>query len=187
MSYNASNVGVGKPRLTGSVFKAPIGTELPTDASTDLGSDFAEMGYSADDGLTNENSRESEEIKAWGGDTVASPLKSKTDKFKVKLIEVLNSDVLKAVYGDDNVTGDLTSGLAVAVGADDDEPAVWVFDMVIGSCLKRVVLPNAKITEMGEIVYRDDEVVGFEITLTALPDENRETHYEYMVKDEESA
>lgn len=184
MSYNAQNVGVGKPRLTGSVFRAPLGTTVPTDAVTALSQDFKEMGYSADDGLTNANETESEEIKAWGGQVVATPVTSKTDKFTIKLIEVLNSEVLKAVYGDEAVTGDLTTGLAVAVGMDEPENGIWVFDMVVNDTLKRIVLPNAKITEMGEIVYKDDEVVGFEVTLSALPDSNGKTHYDYMKKSE---
>jgi hypothetical protein len=179
--YNAQNVGVGKPRLTGSVFRAPLGTTTPTDATSELDSDFKSMGYSSEDGLTNSNERESEEIKAWGGQVVASPQTSVKDTFKLTLIEVLNGDVLEAVYGDNSVSGDLTTGLALAVGMDEPDPSVWVFDMVVNRTLKRVVLPNAKVTELGDIVYKDDEVIGYEVTLTALPDTNGKSHYEYMV------
>lgn len=48
---NTSNVAAGKPKLTGSVYSAPLGTEIPTDAKTPLGDEFVDMGYSADDGL----------------------------------------------------------------------------------------------------------------------------------------
>ena len=52
--------------------------------------------------------------------------------------------------------------------------------------LKRVVLPDAKVGEVGDIVYKDDEAVGYELTLTALPDEDGNTHYEYLISSDDS-
>ena len=37
---NAQNVTVGKPKVGGAVFRAPLGTELPTDATTALNEAF---------------------------------------------------------------------------------------------------------------------------------------------------
>ncbi len=39
-----------------------------------------------------------------GGDVVESAQKSKADKFTYTLIEALNIEVLKEIYGKDNVT-----------------------------------------------------------------------------------
>lgn len=95
----AQNVSTAKPKVGGAVWTAPLGTKLPTDALEDLGADFKSLGYISEDGLTNENTPESENIKAWGGDTVANVQTDKEDSFTYTLIEAMNENVLKQVYG----------------------------------------------------------------------------------------
>lgn len=176
-----SNVSVGKPRTSGSIFRAPLGTTLPTDATTTLGAAFVQLGYVSDDGVVNANTPESEKIKAWGGDTVLTPLTEKEDEFQLTLLEVLNSDVLAAVYGEDHVTGTLATGITVEATSEESEEAVWVVDMIMrGGVLKRIVIPDGKISDMDDITYKDDEAIGYALTITALPDAEGVTHYEYI-------
>lgn len=179
---DASNVSVGKPKVGGAVSRAPIGTTLPTSATTELPAAFVSLGYISEDGTTNENSPETDEIKAWGGAVVYAPQTEKPDKFTFKLIESTNVDVLKTVYGESRVTVDSETGeIAVAASLDEATEYVWVIDMILkGERKKRIVIPSAKISEVGEIVYKDDELIGYETTLTATPDANECTHYEYI-------
>lgn len=100
-----NNVTAAKPNKAGAVFRAPIGTQLPTDAKSQLNEAFKSLGYVSEDGLSNSNSPSSEKIKAWGGDTVLTFQSEKDDTFKFKLIDALSDEVLKAVYGDANVSG----------------------------------------------------------------------------------
>lgn len=179
MANNAANVTAGKPRIGGGIYAAPIGTTLPTTANAELDEAFKCLGYVSEDGLTNEREND-EEIKAWGGDLV---LRTMTDTFTTTLIEVMNVDVLKFVYGDENVTGTLETGIALKANDVMQAPVIVVVDMIMrGDVLKRIVIPNGQVTEVGEINYQDDEAVGYETTIQANNDESGNTHYEYIAK-----
>lgn len=178
---SAANVTVGKPAITGAVFQAPAGSTLPTSTAAALDAAFTELGYVSDDGVTNSNTPSSTEIKAWGGAVVAVPQSEKKDTFKLKLIETMNVDVLAAVFGTANVSGSLAAGSALSVNASEVPAASWVIDMILrDNTAKRIVIPSGKISEIGDVVYKDDEVAGYEITITCLPDSSGNTHYEYM-------
>lgn len=183
MANTVANVTTGKPAVTGAIYRAPLSSTptIPTDAVTALGSEFKALGYASDDGLTNTNSPETDEIKAWGGDVVLTPETGKPDEFNIKLIESLNVDVIKTVYGANNVTGTISTGLTVKANSDAQEEACWVFETILrGNILKRIVIPDAVISEIGDIIYKDDEAIGYELKLKAMPDSAGQTHYEYL-------
>lgn len=182
MANVASNVSAGKPKTTGAIWVAPKGSTLPTDTATTLDVAFKCLGYCSDDGLTNSTDLESETIKAWGGDTVLTIQTSKEDRFGFTLIEVLNEDVLKFVYGSTNVSGALSTGLTVTANNADVEEVAIVIDMIMrDNTAKRIVIPDCKISEFGDVVYSDSEAVGYETTVTCMPDSSGNTHYEYLL------
>lgn len=178
---NKSNVSVGKPKLSGAIYRAALGTSLPTSAAATLDAGFKAMGYISADGVTNSSNLSVSNIKAWGGDTVIVSQTDRADTFKFTMIESLNADVLKAVYGADNVSGALATGITVESNAEVQPEASWVIDMVLnGNTAKRIVIPNAVISGFDDVVYKDDTAIGYGITLTALPDTSGNSHYEYI-------
>ena len=187
MGNTASYVSAGKPKPTGAIHVAPKGTTLPTSTAATL-TGFEDLGYCSDDGLTNGTNLEVQKIKAWGGDTVLVIQSSKEDTFTFKLIEVKNVEVLKFVYGSTNVSGDLDTGITINVNNTDVEEVSIVIDMILSdNTAKRIVIPTAKISEVSDIVYGDEEAVGYETTVDCIPDANGNTHYEYILKPSISA
>ncbi|HFU6522657.1 TPA: phage tail protein [Enterococcus hirae] len=175
------NVSTAKPKIGGAIYSAPLGATLPTNAVTELDDAFKSLGYISEDGLTNNNTPETDTIKAWGGDTVDVVQSEKADTFGYTLIEALNVEVLKEVYGPNNVSGSLDTMITIKANATPLEAHCLVVDMVLkAGVLKRIVIPNATVSEIGEISYADEDAIGYETTLTAMPDENGDTHIEYI-------
>lgn len=181
MANTAANVTVGKPKVGGAIYVAPLGSTLPTDSTTALDAAFKCLGYVSEDGVTNSNSPESDNVKAWGGDTVLVLQTDRPDSFALTLLEGLNEDVLKTIYGSSNVTVDAQGNITVKATADEMTGHAWVFEMIMkGNRAKRTVIPNGTISELGDIVYKDDEAVGYNVTIQDVPDSSGVYHYEYI-------
>lgn len=184
---STSNIGAGKPQRSGAICYAERTSSLvlPTAPNTATPSGFTELGFIGEDGVSNDNSPESDKKKSWGGATVNTSQTEKPDTWKFSLIEVTNVEVLKMIYGKDNVTTDSSSHITTVKATTEETPAyAFVIDMIVNGKAKTIVIPNGKITEVGEISYKDDELVSYEVTIEAMPDPANTseecTHYEYI-------
>lgn len=174
-------VSTGKPKIGGAVYVGATSLTVPTNATGSLAAGFECMGYCSEDGVTNTTESSPEEIKAWGGDTVIIIEDDKSDNFQLTFIEALNVNVLKEIYGSSNVSGSLSTGISVTVSAEAHEARAWVIDMILkNSVMKRIVIPKGTITEVGDIVYKDEEPIGYPVTIKAASDSSGNYHYEYI-------
>lgn len=176
----AANVSTGKPKVSGSIYNAPIGTAIPTSATEALNEAFVCVGHITEDGVENTQDMETSDIKAWGGAVVYRPLTEFKDSFKFAMLETKNADALKAYYGDSNVSVDGSGNIAVNVGAHEMPERIWVIDTVLrGGKARRLVIPDGQVSKREAITYKDEDPIAYGITVAAMPDASGETHYEY--------
>lgn len=183
---NASNVSFGKPKATGGVYVAPKGTALPTDATTSLAQSYVNLGYVSEDGLVNSVETDVSDVYAWGGDNVLSDQTRFKETFTVNLLET-SADALAVYYGEDNVIID-GDEITVKQSSKPLEEMVVVFEVVLtGGRIKRIVVPHAKISDRsGEITYTDGDAITYPAQFVAFPDEDGNTHTEYIALTSES-
>src|SRR5699024_1152302 len=171
---STSNVLVGVPdKVSGGVYMTTElvdKAEYPLDAlGTALTTPYLPAGFISEDGVTEANESDTEKVKAWGGDTVRVVQSDHTVTYTFTFLESKNASVLKAVYGENNVTE--SGGLVqVNVNADVLEHRTWVFEMKDGDNRIRVVVPDGQITTRGEISYTRAGAIEYEVTGEAFPD-----------------
>lgn len=177
MGNIAQNVRVA---TTGAVFFAPMASTLPTDAVAALAQTFKDVGYIGPDGVTQAIETDITDITAWqNGDTVRKVQTSHDVTFQLVMLET-NELSLKVYYADATATAK-----AVKVTGAQSPHNVVVIEVLDEKHSIRIVLPDAQVTERGEIVYQNEEATGYDITLTAYPDAEGVKAYIYLDDGEE--
>lgn len=166
---NSANVSVGKPKASGGVYWAPIGTALPTDASTALSDAFLNVGFVSDGGVTLSSSTESSSQKAWGGTEVANSVTAYEETTSFEMIEK-SVNALKLAFGATNVTasGETVSAVRHTIDAFTTEAVLVVETLVNATEIRRTVVPRAKLIERGDVTFKDDELVKYPVTFANL-------------------
>lgn len=172
MVNTAQNVRVA---TTGAVSFAPIATALPVDAVAVLAAAFKDVGYIGPDGVTQAIETDVTDITAWqNGDTVRKVQTSHDVTFQLVMLET-NALSLQVYYADATATAS-----KVKVTGAQSPHNVVVIDVLDDKHSIRIVLPDAQVTERGEIVYQNEEATGYDITLTAYPDADGVKGYIYL-------
>ena len=174
MANDATNVTVGKPKTSGSVYWAPAGTAAPTDATTALAAEYVHLGYISEDGITQTKDDDTNDIYAWGGDVVITTHGSVKYSIQMNFIESLNPEPWKAVLGSSNVV-DSVSGGGFAIHYNSSLPVegVLVIEMAAtGARLIRKVAEHAIATAIDDITYTDGDPVALPATFTAYAGDN---------------
>ena len=187
---NTTEVRVGAPdqKTSGAIKHAPIGTTLPTlssitKAAVTLDPAFVGDEYVSEDGLTLTPAISTTDIKDWSGSIVRKVLESFDGTLAWTMIST-NSGALGVAFGDeyvDTVAKTTSHGnqTKVSLGAHLPDPQEWVFLMKDGDARIVIVVPNGQVTEVGETTFASNAAVGWNVTLTAYPDDEGESIYIY--------
>ncbi len=181
-------IGAGTPNIavTGGVLVGPLGTPLPTTASATPDNALKALGYVSEDGLESQGERSVETIKDWNADIIAQLQTEHSVRFGLTLYAVWDRDVLREVFGEDNVdvTAEATPSTGTLITVRETGSVLpyrsWIFDMRNDQKKLRIVLPNAKISEVTEKKFVSNELAGFTITVEAFKDDNGVKAYRYL-------
>lgn len=166
---NTANVSTGKGVQGGYMFVAPAGTALPTDNSTALAETYLNVGFLGEDGLSFADSSDVTAFFDMNGDTVDSSNGSIEKSFTTTLIEI-KKDSLALIYGKDNVT-DADGVVTVHDKGPNGATYVVVFELLLKNGRKlRMIGPQVKLGELGDMTFNYSELVGREITMSVLKD-----------------
>ena len=95
------NVSSTKGVKGGYIFVAPAGTTLPTDIKTNLAEAFLNLGFISEDGYTESEETDANELKDMNGDLMDSATTSRVESAKLTLAES-KAQTLKVMYGAEN-------------------------------------------------------------------------------------
>lgn len=185
MSGNdVSQIIAANPLITGGFFSAPLGTTLPTDATTSLGGSYIPLGYIGDNGITQTSQRKTTDVNAWGGDLVATLQDTFDVTLKLDFLQALDADVKNAIFNTANVTvtaATVSSGTEIQVLHNSKllETRVWVIDSYYNTANMRLAIPIGRIVEVGDIKYSQKELTAYNATLKTFPDSAGNNIYEY--------
>lgn len=173
------NVSSTKGVKGGYIFVAPTGTTLPTDIKTKLAEAFLNLGFISEDGYTESEETDANELKDMNGDLMDSATTSRVESAKLTLAEI-KAQTLKVMYGADNVT-DLDGVITVKHNGNKDEAWSIVLELVLKNGRRwRKVVPAAKSSELDDIKLAVSEIAGRQITFKYLVDSNGNTCYDYI-------
>lgn len=184
MSVDNTAVRVG---VQGAVYIAPVGTTAPTDPYASWGTGWIDLGYATEDGLTESLNSDRQEFNAWGyNHPIRSQITKRSSTFKISLQETSATN-LSLFYGVD--VADMTSS-----GTGDTQYLSWNepqnveplyyalgMDVIDGDYPKRIIVARAEVTETGDIAYKSDGTVTYELTFTSLTAASGAPSITYMV------
>jgi hypothetical protein len=166
----------------GGGFVAATGATAPTSPLEQPVAPWEPLGAISDDGLVYGFDEDSQEFTPWG---LTSPFRTQITKsvrtFQVTLWETARVAVQSIMYripsGDlvpDEGTG-LTSFAETASPVPDRR--AWWFVVVDGDTARGFYVPQGEVSDRSDVTFKQDEMSGYEVTITAYPDDAGNTVY----------
>ncbi|MEU5976390.1 phage tail protein [Streptomyces sp. NPDC047315] len=164
----------------GGAWTAPLGTASPGDPQIQPLAPWLPIGAISDDGLVQGFDEDSQEYTPWG---YTSPIRTTITKslrtFKITAWETTRVTARSLHYRIPESALTPTAGLtsfAETASPVPDRRAFW-FIVLDGATQLGFYVPEGEITERSDVTHKQDEMAGFEWTITAYPDVSGNTVY----------
>ncbi len=181
---DVSEIAAPFPKVTGGVLYAPLGTTLPTDATSALDPAFVTLGRVSDAGVDKTEDRKNTDMFDWGGNLIAVLQDTYGITVNFKLLQLMNADVQRAAHGTANVsvippTTNKGTTIASALNAALLDNGSWVIDAYYQKMSMRFVIPFGRPTAIGKLTWVHKALAMYDLTIRPLPDNAGNHAYEY--------
>lgn len=157
-----------------------VGTSAPDSPLTQPLPPWAPLGAISDDGLVYGFDEDSQEFTPWG---LTSPFRRTITKsirtMKITLWETARTTVQSVMYRipeADLAPVDGKTSFAETASPTPDRRAWW-FVCIDGDSARGFYVPQGEISDRSDVTFKQDAMAGYEITITAYPDEANNTIY----------
>lgn len=166
MATNSAAVGIA---ITGALYRGQSGAAAPASASAAL-ANYTDLGWISEDGVTrtHPDAGDPTVIVGWqNGEKVRVVRKPSTENptYSCVLLETTKASI-EAALGV-TVTQTAAEGTYVLNTGTVRPRDKWVLDVIDGAALERHYIPQGEVVALGDVVYKNDEPIGYEITLEA--------------------
>lgn len=174
MENDKSNITIGLPKAGGSVFWAPAGTALPTNASDSLSGAFVNLGYVSDSGVTHSVAESTDTIRAWGKDVVMISQTEYSETFALNLLETIRPAVLQFIRGSENVSVEADGSVKSGTTGEPLPRGVVVIETIQNNGSEnprnhRLVFGDCQIADRsGDVTYNNADPLTYPVTVQAF-------------------
>ncbi|GAA1891859.1 hypothetical protein [Williamsia serinedens] len=184
MTVTVKNVFVAQSIDGGVYWRAPLGTEQPTDATSPLDDAFENQGTCSKDGLSVGIARSSKSEQDFDGVDYVDIQDEYNGTFKLTLMDVELESVKKTAFGDEKVTFEpatTSHGNRYHVEHSQDQLPLssHVFWTRSGKKMKRWVVEVGRVTDIAEMKAQRDASTKLELTIKAKRNSNGNLVEEY--------
>ncbi|WP_069883558.1 phage tail protein [Streptomyces luteocolor] len=164
----------------GAGWVGDTGTSAPASPLTQPLAPWEPLGAISDDGLTYGIDEDSQEFTPWG---LTSPFRTQITKsvrtFKMTLWETARVAVQSIMYRIPAAELEPVSGLTTFAETASPVPdrRAWWFLVMDGDTAKGFYVPQGEVSDRSDVTFKQDEMSGYEITVTAYPDASGNTVY----------
>lgn len=164
-------VNAGKIRIAGqgAVWRAPLGTTLPTDSTTALASGFINLGY-LDEGFVDiTNDIKQKEITGFQSLEVLRIVNTSANRKAAFTAIETNNETIKLAWGGATITP--TTGGAYSLSIPDASlvnEGIYVIDWTDGTTSNRVVIKRGVLSKMPKIGLKRNDKISYDFEITPI-------------------